>query len=305
MASLGDLSDGEIRLKLTELGYPVGPITTTTRKVLLKKLKYLQEQSKSPASDRKDKGRQNLSRYSSGEDSEDEVAANTRNRKSMPPPPPKSAQKLVKRRSLSRRSQEDDNGIEDNTVNSEFLVYPSASSTLNSSELDSGSRSQKYSPKNVLSPPNNKASPNNINHNHETFSSFSTRSIARSVPSSLSSRQTLIDPFDTGSDTDGIEEIESKKVTPGRAAQGYSFIPSITSGLSQARMRFQPQAGLHGNLNSDSPRYSPKSGVKSETNNSPFSSDFVKRLSAASNKTGRITVARSRPNLNSLLLGSI
>lgn len=285
MASLGDLSDGEIRLKLTELGYPVGPITTTTRKVLLKKLKYLQEQSKSPASDRKDPSRQNLSRYSSGEDSEDEVAANTRNRKSMPPPPPKSALKSVKRRSLGRRPQEDNDVLEDNTVNSEFSVYPSASSTLNSSELDSGSRSQKYSPKNVLSPPNNKASPNNINHNHETFSSFSSRSNARSVPSSLSSRKSLIDPFDTGSDTDGIDEIETKKVTPGRA-QGYSFIPSISSGLSQARMRFQPQVGLYGNLNSESPRYSPKSKAKSETS-SPFSSDFVKRLSAASNKTGR------------------
>lgn len=282
---MDDLSDGEIRLKLTELGYPVGPITTTTRKVLLKKLKYLQEQSKGSTSDRKDKSRQNLSRYSSGDDSEDEIAANTRNRKSMPPPPPKSTQKLVKRRSLSRRSQEDD-VLEDNTVNSEFSVYPAASSTLNSSEFDSGSRKQKYSPKNVISP-QNKTSPSKINHNHDTFSSFSTRSNPRPGQSILSnnSRKSLIDPFDTGSDTDGIDEIESKKVTPIRPAKTYSFIPSISSGLSQARSRFQPQVGLFGNVNSDR---SPKSGVKSEANNSPFSSDFVRRLSAASNKTGKV-----------------
>lgn len=38
-----NLSDAELRTKLAEYGFPVVPITTTTRKVMTKKLKMLIE----------------------------------------------------------------------------------------------------------------------------------------------------------------------------------------------------------------------------------------------------------------------
>lgn len=38
-----NLSDAELRTKLAEYGFPVVPITTTTRKVMAKKLKMLIE----------------------------------------------------------------------------------------------------------------------------------------------------------------------------------------------------------------------------------------------------------------------
>ncbi|XP_046668747.1 inner nuclear membrane protein Man1 [Homalodisca vitripennis] len=279
MASLDSLSDGEIRVKLTELGYPVGPITATTRKVLLKKLKHLLDQLKSPGSDKKDvKNRSSLSRYSSEEESEDDVTASTRSRRSMPPPPPKSPPKTVKRRSLGRRLPEET--LEDNTDTSEFH-YPSASSTFNS-EIVTGSQNHKYSPKTFLSSNfGDSDSPGNINRG--TFSSFSSN-----YQSKYLSRKSQ-EHFDTGSDTDGVDELESKihrsppKTT---SPSSYSFIPSLSGGFSQTRSRFQPQTNSNAN---DGSRFSGKSGSSNDSNShsSPFSSDFVKRLAAASqNRSG-------------------
>lgn len=41
--SVDTLTDSELRTKLMEYGYPVGPVTQTTRKILAKKLKNLIE----------------------------------------------------------------------------------------------------------------------------------------------------------------------------------------------------------------------------------------------------------------------
>lgn len=43
MVDVDKLSDAELRTKLLEFGFPVMPITGTTRKVMAKKLKMLME----------------------------------------------------------------------------------------------------------------------------------------------------------------------------------------------------------------------------------------------------------------------
>jgi membrane protein Man1 len=87
MASLDSLTDGEIRVKLMEFGCPVGPVTATTRKVLLKKLKLLTEQNKGGVGERSYDPRCLATQFSSEDESDGGGGVGTKNRrKSMPPP---------------------------------------------------------------------------------------------------------------------------------------------------------------------------------------------------------------------------
>lgn len=51
MVDVDKLSDAELRTKLLEFGFPVMPITGTTRKVMTKKLKMLLENKNKISSD--------------------------------------------------------------------------------------------------------------------------------------------------------------------------------------------------------------------------------------------------------------
>ncbi|XP_047369565.1 inner nuclear membrane protein Man1 isoform X1 [Vespa velutina] len=94
--SVDSLSDAELRSKLMEYGYPVGPVTQTTRKILVKKLKNLIETRGLAAT------RHSLAaRYSSDETDEDTASTVVKRKKSgsstrrqtlaNPMPPPSSA----------------------------------------------------------------------------------------------------------------------------------------------------------------------------------------------------------------------
>ncbi|KAL3271241.1 hypothetical protein HHI36_021734 [Cryptolaemus montrouzieri] len=84
MVDVDKLSDAEIRSKLMEYGFPALPITGTTRKVMVKKLKLLMENKSSTKAD----GRRSLGRYSSEDDSDNEVkAAKNKRRVTMAAPP--------------------------------------------------------------------------------------------------------------------------------------------------------------------------------------------------------------------------
>lgn len=61
------LSDAELRMKLIEFGFPVMPITGTTRKTMVKKLKMLMDNKSKINAD----SRRSLAKYSSGEDDSD------------------------------------------------------------------------------------------------------------------------------------------------------------------------------------------------------------------------------------------
>jgi membrane protein Man1 len=89
MAAIAELTDEELRKKLIEHGYPVGPVTDSTRKILHKKLGELMN---GPGQKKK----KPLSAYSSGED-EDESQA-SRDAKAMQPP--KSTAKSNRRKTM-------------------------------------------------------------------------------------------------------------------------------------------------------------------------------------------------------------
>ncbi|KAI5638696.1 LEM domain-containing protein [Phthorimaea operculella] len=66
------MSDAELRTKLAEHGFPVMPITASTRKLLVKKLKLVLDNKSKPRNsvDSKADNRSKLARYSSGEESD-------------------------------------------------------------------------------------------------------------------------------------------------------------------------------------------------------------------------------------------
>uniref|UniRef100_A0A1Y1LHR1 LEM domain-containing protein n=1 Tax=Photinus pyralis TaxID=7054 RepID=A0A1Y1LHR1_PHOPY len=70
MVDIESLSDEQLRTKLIEHGFPIMPITGTTRKLMRKKLRILIES--------KNDGRRSLGRYSSEEESDGDVSSTKR-----------------------------------------------------------------------------------------------------------------------------------------------------------------------------------------------------------------------------------
>ncbi|KAI8424649.1 hypothetical protein MSG28_003076 [Choristoneura fumiferana] len=77
------MSDAELRTKLAEHGFPVMPITASTRKLLVKKLKLVLDNKSKPRTgvDNKAESRRTLARYSSGEESDLDTTNNGREKR--------------------------------------------------------------------------------------------------------------------------------------------------------------------------------------------------------------------------------
>lgn len=77
------MSDAELRTKLAEHGFPIMPITASTRKLLVKKLKLVLDNKGKPRSsdDNKVDNRRSLARYSSGEESDLDTTANAKEKR--------------------------------------------------------------------------------------------------------------------------------------------------------------------------------------------------------------------------------
>lgn len=77
------MSDAELRTKLAEHGFPVMPITASTRKLLVKKLKLVLDNKSKPRSsaDNKVDNRRSLARYSSGEESDLDSTTNAKEKR--------------------------------------------------------------------------------------------------------------------------------------------------------------------------------------------------------------------------------
>lgn len=220
MASLDGLTDGELRTELTRLGYPVGPITSTTRKVLLKKLKFLLEQSKSEDND--SRLHKSSSRFSSADESEDDAKAETK-RRSMPPPKKTPPVKSTRRRSSGRISG--NSRVENETPSNVSISNSSISSLATSSPVK-----EKYSPPFSENYLRDKRSP--------LLTSLSGR---RSLRPEIENNKNAFNSYDTGSDTDHNEAEQSTSnmlssfINQNRYARGddgFSRPLGLSSGLS-------------------------------------------------------------------------
>ncbi|XP_075230419.1 inner nuclear membrane protein Man1-like [Lycorma delicatula] len=218
MASLDRLTDGELRTELSRLGYPVGPITSTTRKVLLKKLKNLLELTKS---DEDGRTRKNLSRFSSGDESEDDAKLETSKRRSMPPPKKTPPVKSTRRRSSGRTSGSSQH--ENETVTNVSTLSNTSSNGLATS-----------------SPEKDKFSPSSFADSY-----FKSKASTGSLFTSLTGRRSyrsdvrnILNSDDTGSDTDVNEEALNSKLSNfvnqnrSRSDDGPARSLELSSGLS-------------------------------------------------------------------------
>ncbi|KAJ8680455.1 hypothetical protein QAD02_016242 [Eretmocerus hayati] len=122
--SVETLTDSELRTKLSEYGYPAGPVTQTTRKILIKKLKNLME-SRGAAGSRHSMA----ARYSS-DDTDDDTSASSKKKKKTPlstrrqtlanpmPPPAMVSPSIVKspKRRVTRNLSVEKEAVEHNNA---------------------------------------------------------------------------------------------------------------------------------------------------------------------------------------------
>ncbi|KAK9892498.1 hypothetical protein WA026_020488 [Henosepilachna vigintioctopunctata] len=146
MVNVDNLSDSELRTKLMEYGFPALPITSTTRKVMVKKLKLLMENKSSANPD----SRRSLGKYSSEDDSDNEVkVAKTKRRATMAAPPIVPPQPKP---TLKKTTRIVETTIEEDVPKKEIRANTSTSSTTFSrasrivqkrqDEFDTGSESE-------------------------------------------------------------------------------------------------------------------------------------------------------------------
>lgn len=117
------MSDAELRTKLAEHGYPVMPITSSTRKLLVKKLKLVLDNKTKPRNntDNKAESRRTLARYSSGEDSDLDTTSDVKEKRgrrattggAMLPPASSKARRGTPKKELPVKRDSDKSSSED------------------------------------------------------------------------------------------------------------------------------------------------------------------------------------------------
>nr|XP_018914073.1 PREDICTED: inner nuclear membrane protein Man1 isoform X1 [Bemisia tabaci] len=271
MANIDNISDSELRTRLIGYGYPVGPVTQTTRKILINKLKAFEKDNVDGKVDQNRK--LNLSTFSSGEEEEDDSKQSKNRRRStarspMGPPkkPPARRSNSASRKATSRASvvspveYSSPEPAKKSPSRGRKSTYQEPSSADSSPERSSVSR---------------KAKATNSNH------------WSNSVPSS-SSR----DAFETGSDSD-LNDMEptSSRVRSSFLNDSPSSLsrPSTLSSLpSSLRSRFLPS--------SNSESVSLRSSHTSPLSYKPYASEFAQRLSMGHLNSGNSSYLNVKEN---------
>jgi len=297
MASVENLSDAELRQKLIEHGYPVGPVTQTTRKTFEKKLVQLMSQNgKSGKDSAPVKQSRNLSRFSSAEEDSDD--GHVSKRKSMPPP----ASSVVKRKSLGRSARAAEAAREAASKSHNILTDTSAQpqpdlSTSLPAQASARSGRSRYS---VGGNDVTRKTPSkSLNNSTSRPGRPSRKSIATSVPSRTSKN---VDAFDSDSDVPFLSNRSTNFWTStqrddydddeedGQAEDDVDMPESrkpITTLLSNVSSRFLPDGdplGSTSELGAPDLLYKHRLGLKRENpfeieeNPTPYLSAFAHKL---------------------------
>jgi len=281
MASVETLSDSDLRRKLAEYGYPVGPVTDTSRKVLMKKLKLLMVQAgRSSDVPGASKWRRSSSHFSSGEEESENDDSKMRLNSTMPPP--SSNFRNQKRRSTGRLS---DYPLTTGRVGRKDANYRSDLFTPKTAAIENQMSKKKH--QRVLSSPGLNAG------------SLSNSSVGRVL-----SRATVSPPANDGFETGSDSDIDTTKWDSNTGQVSPSVSPasvpysSFLSRLSSVRPRHNSDysggdsssANVITGLRKSSELTSRSTNtpeVRGPTGSTypPFQSNFVKRLSGLSSNT--------------------
>ncbi|XP_018561720.1 inner nuclear membrane protein Man1 [Anoplophora glabripennis] len=271
MVDVDKLSDAELRTKLLEFGFPVMPITGTTRKVMSKKLKMLLENKNKIGSDG---GRKSLGRYSSEEDSDTELKVTKKkdNRRATMAVPIMQPPSVTTRRKSTRLN---DTEVEDSHSPRREIKTTTSSTTTRThkilksaqDEFDTGSDSES----DILTNSYNKG--NDLDYKR---SSPIKSALTSSYASSTANRYSPLKPIDASYSSSRNISFSTANASPSRLTSYNS--PSLASEYASDRLN-QIRSRL--SLNSsgyDKPLYSTSPAPEKEE--TPFLSNFTKRLSA-------------------------
>ncbi|XP_074040272.1 LEM domain-containing inner nuclear membrane protein MAN1 isoform X2 [Leptinotarsa decemlineata] len=269
------LSDAELRTKLLEFGFPVMPITGTTRKVMAKKLKMLLENKNKIGSEGT---RRSMGRYSSEEDSDSElkVSKKKENRRitmAAPIMQPPSVGVKVRKSTRFNESPEPENNVGIQLSRSPVKHESRTTTTTTTKtqkiiksaqdEFDTGSESE-----------------SDIVNNYKLIKGTSNFSKNLPVTSPNSSSVRYSPPKSTDTSYSSTRNVSFNiNASPSRVSTYNS--PSLASEYASDKLN-EIRSRLSLNTPSyESPVYSSSLPSKEET---PFLSNFTKRLSALSSQ---------------------
>ncbi|XP_033211968.1 uncharacterized serine-rich protein C215.13-like [Belonocnema kinseyi] len=336
--SLDDLSDSELRNKLVEHGFPAGPVTQSTRKILVKKLKNLLETKGGSAS------RHSLAaRYSSDETDEDATGTSSKKKKASaasrrqtlanPMPPPSSTSVVSSISSTSKSPTKKRSSMRSSeTVDSEFSspAPPSMNRTFEKTEQTKFTKTYKFALANDgLETGSDSDMPEELERTFQSpkFGVTSKSYDSRAQNQSLSELGQTSKPYESKSKSVYItndenfsssqyNSIPSAPVTPSRGDTGKEygnqddilanydtpFLSDFTRRLSSRTSMYVPQISKP---TPKSPVYRQVSGLSSELKGFDTNGHYsTSRSSYPSNSTTRYitsTIERSRDFLNRML----
>ncbi|KAJ8984109.1 hypothetical protein NQ317_017318 [Molorchus minor] len=282
MVDVDKLSDAELRTKLLEFGFPLMPITGTTRKIMVKKLKLLLENKAKSGSD---SGRRSLGNYSSEEDSEPDVKTikKRENRRAtmaapiMQPPPTTTRGRKSNRlnetpepeniRSLPKR--------EIRTATSTTSTRTQKTLTSSQDDFDTGSDSES----DIVT--------NSYNSVRGSDLDYKKSSPIRSPLSSFTSSTNKYSPpktVDTSYNSTRNVAFSSANASPSRSYNS----PSVASDYATDRLNQIRSRLSLGTTGYDRPLYSTSSSTP-EKEETPFLSNFTRRLSALSGQKNDVS----------------
>ncbi|CAG4914525.1 unnamed protein product [Colias eurytheme] len=307
------MSDAELRTKLAEHGFPVMPITASTKKTLVKKLKMVLDNKSKPRNsvDSKVENRRSLARYSSGEESDLDTtsAKEKRNRRvttggAMLPPVTSRRRTPVKKDSPIKRGS--DKGSESEEEKSPVRTHEEVETVTtrrvtrtyanDQDDYETGSDSDVDVDKKTSTPFRSSSRSSDY-----ISSTLPTHDTSTSPPkSSIFSRPSLSTNYSSSlSSSDHLNSIRSRlgltsTLGDRSSINNYASTYSSASNYQPSTSTYQPPAST---FQPSASNYQPSLSSVDETE-SPYLSNFTRRLSALKSDPPKTTSYLDRDTTN-------